>query len=85
MSRKEKKPPVPTNLGQLSASLKSLARFLRIDEDLITVAAQASRLLSTKSLKYPDVPAWAERLPAGEKNDLFARLVIAEDKFLATE
>src|SRR2546421_6419430 len=35
-------PPVPAGLGQLSASLKNLAEFLRIDPDLLHVAAQAS-------------------------------------------
>lgn len=38
-------PPVPAGLGQLSASLKNLAEFLRIDPDLLHVAAQASAAL----------------------------------------
>ena len=35
-------PPVPPGLGQLSASLVSLTEFLRIDGDLLHVAAEAS-------------------------------------------
>lgn len=34
-------PPVPSGLGQLSESLESLVEFLRIDSDLLHVAAQA--------------------------------------------
>ena len=40
-------PPVPPGLGQLSAALTMLAEFLRLDEDLLAVAAAAS----------PDLPA----------------------------
>ena len=34
-------PPVPAGLRQLSDSLASAAKFLRIDDDLIAVAAKA--------------------------------------------
>ena len=40
LDEEEIEPPVPSGLGQLSASLESLAEFLRIDPDLIHVAAQ---------------------------------------------
>lgn len=40
-------PPVPPNLGKLSASLKSLADFLRIDQDLLHVAAECSEKTPT--------------------------------------
>src|SRR5439155_19562386 len=35
-------PPIPPGLGALSASLQALVAFLRIDEDLLAVAAAAS-------------------------------------------
>lgn len=35
-------PPVPPGLAEPSASLKALAEFLRIDDDLLAAAAQAS-------------------------------------------
>jgi hypothetical protein len=41
----EVEPPVPAGLRQLSDSLASTAKFLRIDDDLIAVAAKASRPL----------------------------------------
>jgi len=37
-------PPVPPGLGQLSASLESLAEFLRIDDDLLHVAAESGKI-----------------------------------------
>jgi hypothetical protein len=39
-------PVVHPGLGQLSASLEELAEFLRIDHDLLRVAAQASPPIS---------------------------------------
>ena len=36
----EEEPPVPANLGNLNASLKSFADFMRLDKDLIQVAAE---------------------------------------------
>ena len=37
----EIEPPVPPGLGKLSASLRSLADFLRIDDGLLEAAAEA--------------------------------------------
>ncbi|GAA3255053.1 hypothetical protein [Nonomuraea helvata] len=36
-------PPVPSGLGSLSAPQRALADFLRLDHDLLTAAAEASR------------------------------------------
>ncbi len=77
-------PPVPAGLGQLSASLESLAEFLRIDADLIGVAAMASPPLAHAEPKPADVRAWLAKLPAGEKDDLLAR-GIAGDTALMNE
>lgn len=38
----EEEPPVPANLGNLNASLESFADFMRLDKDLIQVAAESS-------------------------------------------
>lgn len=35
-------PPVPANLASLNASLRNLVDFIRLDEDLLAVAAQNS-------------------------------------------
>jgi hypothetical protein len=36
-------PPAPAGLGDLSASLRTIADFLEIDKDLMAVAAETSR------------------------------------------
>ena len=38
----ELEPPVPVGLGVLTAPQRALADFLRLDADLLTIAAQAS-------------------------------------------
>jgi len=75
---------VPAGLTQLSASLESLAAFLRVDPDLICVAAKASSPLAHAEPKPEDLRAWLAELPALEKADLLARM-IAGDGALASE
>jgi len=69
-------PPVPPGLGQLSASLASLADFLRIDHDLLHIAAQASAPLEEKALGYDEVQTWIATLPAVEKDEILTRLLV---------
>src|ERR1019366_2557406 len=56
-------PPVPPGLGQLSASLESLAEFLRIDDDLLHVAAEASPPISEVGIDRKEVATWIGQLP----------------------
>jgi len=72
-------PPVPPGLGQLSASLESLAEFLRIDGDLLHVAAEVSPPIGDTDLDQDDVRGWVGKLPAKEKDELIANLVIDAD------
>lgn len=72
-------PPVPPGLGQPSASLKSLAEFLRIDGDLLHVASEASPPIGDTGLDQDDVRAWVGNLPAKEKDELITNLVIDAD------
>jgi hypothetical protein len=73
MIAEEMEPPVPPGLGHLSASLADLVRFLRIDEDLLAIAASASA-------DAPHAPApgalegWIGNLPIGEKDALLLQL-----------
>lgn len=62
----EVEPPVPAGLRQLSDSLASAAKFLRIDDDLIAVAAKASRPLVPVS--DDGIADWVTALPASEKD-----------------
>jgi len=78
-------PPVPPGLGQLSASLTKLAEFLRIDGDLLDVAAEASAAMGDTHLSPDEVHAWVAGLPTKEKDDMLARLITDEDLTLVTE
>ncbi|MGW0880984.1 hypothetical protein [Streptomyces sp. NPDC002671] len=52
-------PPVPAGLGELTASQRALADFLRVDDDLLAVAAQAS----PTAPKEPVEPTKKELVP----------------------
>jgi hypothetical protein len=69
-------PPVPPGLGQLSASLEALAEFLRIDRDLLRVAAEGSPPMGDASIDRAAVRSWIGRLSACEKDDLLADLMV---------
>src|SRR5579863_9754776 len=67
-------PPVPAGLGDLSASLQAIADFLKIDEDLIAVAAAMSL-----SVEEPaGLAEWIASLPTEEKDELLTRTAAGE-------
>lgn len=78
-------PPVPSGLGQLSASLEGLVEFLRIDTDLLLVAARASQPMVDVRAKQEEIRKWVANLQADEKDDVLARLICGEDLAPATE
>jgi hypothetical protein len=84
MEDDELEPPVPPNLADLNAPLKSLVDFMRIDTDLITVASENSisedRKTDPKALK-----TWIHNLPASEKDDILFRLIEAPSPHLGAE
>lgn len=82
---KEAEPPVPPGLGQLSASLDSLAAFLRIDGDLLHVAAKASSPLSDLALDRDEFLAWLGTLASAEKDELISKLVVESDQAAVAE
>ena len=66
-------PPVPPDLAALTAPLRSLADLLRIDEDLLAVAALASERSISDDRSAVDLARWVENLPVAEKNALLVR------------
>jgi hypothetical protein len=78
-------PAVPPGLGQLDASLTSFAEFLRIDGDLLDVAAEASAAIGDTHLSPDEARAWVAGLPAKEKDDMLAKLIADENLTLVTE
>ena len=81
----ELEPPVPAGLARLSASLESFVEFLRIDADLVAVAAIASAPLVHLEPKPAEVRAWITKLRAAEKDDLLTRLIAGNGGGLANE
>ena len=65
----ESEPPVPPNLGDLNGPLNSFADFMRIDTDLIAVAAQKSAAGEAFKEKLDDIREKHSRKPS-----LFRRL-----------
>jgi len=63
-------PPVPPGLAKLSAPLQEFAELLRIEEDLIEVAAEASVALDTAGPSQEELTAWIAAMPEAKKNAL---------------
>jgi hypothetical protein len=71
----EVEPPVPPGLGKLSASLRSLADFLRIDDGLLEAAAEADTAEPPPEASPQDREHWIRKLPAAEKEALLVQLI----------
>lgn len=78
-------PPVPPGLRSLTASLRRLADFLRIDEDLIAVAAMASEQSGADDSSAADMARWIETLPVADKDALILRVAQGDDAHLRVE
>ncbi|WP_367131871.1 hypothetical protein [Saccharothrix sp. HUAS TT1] len=78
-------PPVPAGLRTLTAAQRALADFLRLDNDLLTVAAEASPSL-TKTIDDPQqLAAWVAALPGTEKDHLLLRVIQDRTTTVRTE
>ena len=76
-------PPCPPGLGKLTAPLEAFVEFMRIDRDLIDVAAAASpELVATDDAA---LKGWVAALPEAEKTMLLARLVGGAEAHLRAE
>jgi hypothetical protein len=84
-AEREPEPPVPANLGELSRPLSNLAEFLRIDPDLLAVAAQSSPSTKPDPAGRKELAAWVGALPTNEKDALLVRLMEGGDAHLGTE
>jgi hypothetical protein len=67
-------PPVPPGLADLPGPLQSLAAFLRVDDDLLSVAARTSPPHKATSPTDVDL-AQVAGLPAADKDALLLRVV----------
>jgi hypothetical protein len=76
-------PPVPPGLRHLSAPLTALADFLRIDDDLIAVAAERS--LEPEVASAEALEPWVRALPEEEKTQWLLRLAGGRETHLRAE
>lgn len=71
-------PPVPPGLEQLTAPLRKLAEFLRLDRAIVDVAAERSTPLKETRVSAKEVSGWVAALPTSEKDALLLRLIRGE-------
>lgn len=81
----ELEPPVPAGLAELSGPLQRLADFLRLDEELLDVAAEASAALTEETPSTVALTKWAKQLPAADKDDVIVRLLRGDGAHLRAE
>jgi hypothetical protein len=68
-------PPVPPGLSTLTAAQRALADFLRLDDDVLAVAAQASAPRDVTADGPDQLAAWIASLPGAEKDHLLLRVL----------
>jgi hypothetical protein len=81
----EIEPPVPPGLKDLDGALERLVDFLRIDMDLIEIAAAASPAMQGASLSRETIREWMAAQTAAEKDDYLERFIADEDPVLLAE
>jgi hypothetical protein len=74
----EVEPPLPAGLGSLTAPQRALADFLRLDSDLLEVAAEASPGLPEVKDDARALATHIARLPVSDKDRLL--ILVAEDQ-----
>ena len=75
-------PPVPPGLSSLTAAQAAMADFLRLDEDLLAAAAEASAEETDDS---GALRAWARALPLRAKDEWLSRAIDDPDLALGAE
>ncbi|MEU5948547.1 hypothetical protein ABZ793_23710 [Micromonospora sp. NPDC047465] len=81
----ELEPPVPPGLADLSGPLRALVDFLRLDPDLLAVAAETSTPLKDPTPSTAVLSRWVKALPDSEKDDVVLRLLRGDDAHLRSE
>jgi hypothetical protein len=77
-------PPVPAGLGTPSAALHALASFLRLDGDLLQVAARTSAALAPRPSRRK-LMQWLDTLSESDKTELLVRLMADQDSMVGLE
>jgi hypothetical protein len=72
-------PPVPPGLAKLSEPLQEFAEYLRIDDDLVEVAAEASVPLGAMGPSEEELAAWIAAMPEAKKDALLLEAATGEN------
>ncbi|MET8329716.1 hypothetical protein [Streptomyces sp. NPDC005181] len=77
---RETEPPVPAGLGELTGPQQALAHFLKVDEDLLTVAADASAPSgdAAPADQAKALATFVSALPTAEKNALLVEAALGK-------
>ena len=75
-------PPVPPGLGKLTAPLRELASFLRVDGELIEAAASGSVGEPPAEPSPSEMARWIKGLPASDKDCYLLRFLAEEGDLL---
>jgi hypothetical protein len=78
-------PVVPPGLRQLTEPLNALVEFLRIDQDLLAVAAERSADLADARPWADDLNRWLATVPVAAKDAVLLRLLAGEGAGLRLE
>ncbi|NNH72793.1 hypothetical protein HLB23_23505 [Nocardia uniformis] len=78
-------PPVPPGLRALTAPQLALAEFLRVDPDVLEVAARASPNLAATTDDPSAVAAWISSLDIADKDGLLLRVALGESTAVRAE
>jgi hypothetical protein len=81
----ELEPPVPPGLATLTAPQQALADFLRLDDDLLNVAATTSPPLGDAANDPRELAGWITSLTLAEKDRLLLRVVRDHSATVRTE
>lgn len=76
---REMEPPVPAGLGTLTGAQQTLAEFLRVDPDLLSVAAQASAAATEPRADRKRLASFIAELPAAEKDALLLNAAMGSE------
>ena len=85
VDEEEVEPPVPPGLAELSGPLLSLVDFLRLDKDLLAIAAEASPTRTTHVPSAAALTTWVKQLPETDKDEVVLRLLRGDGAHLRAE
>jgi hypothetical protein len=78
-------PAVPPGLERLSGSLGAFADFLRLDSDLLVVAAEASAPVTRNAPSDRALSRWVKAMPQADKDEVVLRLMRGDEVHLRSE